>query len=159
VISIKSATWCLGVVFAAIITGIAAANWGWRVAVMVPAAIALLAIYVRATCPESPYWVRAQDRKRRIAETLTAGGALNEDDRVWYTKIGRVGITQVFMPDVPPATLVALFVACSSCCIFGTVGRRTRPPPPFSRLRRSPRATSQTPGNPNWGSGWRTGRT
>jgi MFS family permease len=122
VISINRATWCLGVVLAAMITGIAAANWGWRVAVMVPAAIALLAIYVRATCPESPYWVRAQDRKRRIAETLIAGGALNEDDRLWYTKIGRAGIRQVFMPDVLPATLVALFVACSSCCIFGTVG-------------------------------------
>jgi predicted MFS family arabinose efflux permease len=26
------------------------------------------------------------------------------------------------MPDVLPSTLVALFVACSSCCIFGTVG-------------------------------------
>ena len=31
-------------------------------------------------------------------------------------------IKQMFMPDVLPATLVALFVACSSCCIFGTVG-------------------------------------
>jgi hypothetical protein len=78
--------------------------------------------------PESPYWVRAQDRKRRIAETLSAGGAVNEDDRTWYAKAGRVGIRQVFMPDVQPSTLVALFVACScvdqcaSCCIFGTVG-------------------------------------
>ena len=35
--------------------------------------IALLAIYVRATCPESPYWVRAQDRKQRIAENLVRG--------------------------------------------------------------------------------------
>jgi MFS family permease len=122
VISINRATWCLGVVLAAMITGIAAANWGWRVAVMLPAAIALLAVYVRATCPESPYWVRAQDRKRRIAETLAGGGALNEGDRIWYSKIRRVGISQVFMPDVLPATIVALFVACSSCCIFGTVG-------------------------------------
>ena len=40
-------------------------TWGWRAAVMVPGVIALLAIYVRATCPESPYWVRTQDRKRR----------------------------------------------------------------------------------------------
>ena len=122
VISINRATWCLGVVLAASITGIAAANWGWRVAVMVPAVIALLAIYIRATCPESPYWVRAQDRKQRIAETLSAGGAPNEEDRAWYAKAGSVGLRQVFMPDVLPATLVALFVACSSCCIFGTVG-------------------------------------
>ena len=122
VISINRATWCLGAALAGAITGIAAANWGWRVAVMVPGVIALLAIYVRGTCPESPYWVRAQDRKRRIAETLSAGGRVNADDRAWYAKAGRVGIRQVFMPDVLPATLVALFVACSSCCIFGTVG-------------------------------------
>jgi len=122
VISINRATWCLGAALAGAITGIAAANWGWRVAVMVPGVIALLAIYVRGTCPESPYWVRAQDRKRRIAETLSAGGRVNAVDRAWYAKAGRVGIRQVFMPDVLPATLVALFVACSSCCIFGTVG-------------------------------------
>jgi MFS family permease len=122
VISINRATWCFGVALAGGITGIAAATWGWRVAVMVPGVIALLAIYVRATCPESPYWVRAQDRKRRIAEALSAGGALNEDDQAWYAKVGRVSIRQVFMRDVLPATLVALFVACSSCCIFGTVG-------------------------------------
>ena len=122
VISINRATWCFGVSLAGVISGIAAAFWGWRMAVMLPAVIALLAIYIRATCPESPYWVRAQDRKRRIVGTLSAGRAVNEDDRAWYAKAGRVGIRQVFMPDVLPATLVALFVACSSCCIFGTVG-------------------------------------
>ena len=74
-------------------------------AVMLPALIALLAIYIRATCPESPYWVRAQDRKRRIAETLSAGHSVAEDDRAWYAKAGRVGIRQVFMPDVLPATM------------------------------------------------------
>jgi MFS family permease len=122
VISINRATWCLGVALAGGITGIVAASWGWRVAVMVPGMIALLAIYVRATCPESPYWVRARDRKRRIAKALSAGGALSDDDQGWYAKAGRVSIKQMFMPDVLPATLVALFVACSSCCIFGTVG-------------------------------------
>jgi sugar phosphate permease len=93
-----------------------------RVAVMVPGVIALLAIYVRATCPESPYWVRAQDRRQRTAEALDAGGAVDTEDRAWLAKAGSVGIRQVFLPDVLPATLVALFVACSSCCIFGTVG-------------------------------------
>jgi MFS family permease len=122
VISINRATWCFGASLAGAITGIAAAAWGWRVAVMVPGVIALLAIYVRATCPESPYWVRAQDRKRRIAATLAAGGAVDAEDRAWFAKAGSVGVRQVFLPDVLPATLVALFVACSSCCIFGTVG-------------------------------------
>jgi MFS family permease len=122
VVSINRATWCFGVSLAGVISGIAAAFWGWRVAVMLPAVIALLAIYVRATCPESPYWVRAQDGERRIAGRLSAGRAVNEDDRACYAKARRCDSRQVFMRDVLPTTLVALFLACSSCCIFGTVG-------------------------------------
>ena len=122
VISVNRATWCFGASLAGGITGLVAGTWGWRVAVMVPGVIALLAIYVRGTCPESPYWVRAQDRKRRIADALAAGRAVGQDERAWYAKAGAVGIRQVFMPDVLPATLVATFVACCSCCIFGTVG-------------------------------------
>ena len=41
--------------------------WGSRAAFVLPVMIALLAIYVRLLSPESPYWVRTQDRKRRIA--------------------------------------------------------------------------------------------
>ena len=66
--------------------------------------------------------MRAQDRKRRIAETLARGGAVSDDDSAWFGKAKSVGIRQVFLPDVLPATLVALFVACCSTCIFGTVG-------------------------------------
>jgi MFS family permease len=122
VISITRSAWCLGASLAGGITGLLAANFGWRVAVMVPGVIALLAIYVRARCPESPYWVRAQDRKRRISETLARGGTVSDDDSTWYGKAKSAGIRQVFLPDVLPATLVALFVACSSTCIYGTVG-------------------------------------
>jgi sugar phosphate permease len=122
VISMTRSAWCLGASLAGGITGLVAANYGWRVAVMVPGVIALLAIYVRARCPESPYWVRAQDRKRRIAETLARGGTISEDDTAWYGKAKSVGIRQVFMPDVLPTTLMALFVACCSTCIYGTVG-------------------------------------
>src|SRR5438477_2848559 len=122
VISASRATWCLGASFAGGITGIVATDFGWRTAVIVPGVIALLAIYVRATCPESPYWVRAQDRKQRIAQALAAGGRLSDDDRAWFGKANSVGIRQVFLPDMLPTTLIALFVACCSTCIFGTVG-------------------------------------
>ena len=122
VISASRATWCLGASFAGAITGAVATDWGWRTAVIVPGVIALLAIYVRATCPESPYWVRAQDRKQRIKDTLARGGRLSGDDEAWYSKAGSVGIRQVFMPDILPATLVAMFIACCSTSIFGTVG-------------------------------------
>ncbi len=122
VISASRATWCLGASLAGGITGTFATAYGWRMAVIVPGVIALLALYVRATCPESPYWVRAQDRKQRIKETLERGGKLSTDDEAWYSKAGSLGIRQVFMPDILPATLVALFIACCSCAIFGTVG-------------------------------------
>jgi MFS family permease len=122
VISATRSSWCLGASLAGGITGLVAADFGWRVAVMVPGVIALLAIYVRATCPESPYWVRAQDRKQRIAETLAAGGRVSDDDRAWFDKANSVGIRQLFLPDMLPTTLIALFVACCSTCIFATVG-------------------------------------
>ena len=122
VISINRAAWCFGASLAGAITGIAAAAWGWRIAVMVPGVIALLAIYVRATCPESPYWVRTQDRKTRVRSALERGQPVSEEDRAWYLKADKIGIRQVFMRDTLPATLVALFVACCSTCIFGTVG-------------------------------------
>jgi hypothetical protein len=51
-------------------------------------------------CNLPPYWVRAQDRKRRIADTLAAGGTLSAEDRAWHTKADKVGIRQVFMPFV-----------------------------------------------------------
>src|ERR1700675_1786619 len=122
VITITRSAWCLGASLAGGITGLVAANFGWRVAVMVPGVIALLAIYVRSTCPESPYWVRAQDRKQRISETLARGGAVSGDDSAWFGKAKSVGIRQVLLTDVRPATLMALFVACCSTCIYGTVG-------------------------------------
>jgi len=122
VISINRAAWCFGASLAGAITGIAAAAWGWRIAVMVPGVIALLAIYVRATCPESPYWVRTQDRKTRVRGALERGEPVGEEDRAWYLKADQIGVRQVFMRDTLPATLVALFVACCSTCIFGTVG-------------------------------------
>jgi MFS family permease len=122
VISINRAAWCFGAALAGAITGIAAAAWGWRIAVMVPGVIALLAIYVRATCPESPYWVRTQDRKTRVRSALERGEPVGEEDRAWFLKADKIGIRQVFMRDTLPATLVALFVACCSTCIFGTVG-------------------------------------
>src|SRR5229473_1467882 len=122
VISINRAAWCFGASLAGAITGIAAATWGWRTAVMVPGVIALLAIYVRATCPESPYWVRTQDRRTRVGTALRQGEPVSEEDRAWFLKADRVGIRQIFMRDMLPSTFVALFVACCSTCIFGTVG-------------------------------------
>jgi len=64
-----------------------AADFGWRVAVMVPGVIALLAIYVRATCPESPYWVaRAGSQAAHLGDIVARGGSVSDEDRAWFGK-------------------------------------------------------------------------
>jgi len=122
VLSINRGTWCLGASLAGAISTYVIAVYGWRWGMTVPVAISVLAIYVRATCPESPYWVRTQDRKRRIADTLRQGGTLSAEDIAWNQKAKRSSYLQLFAPDMRRNTLVATFVACCSTCIFGTVG-------------------------------------
>ena len=73
VIGINRGTWCFGAAAAGAIATWVFTDYGWRVAFVIPAVVALIAIYVRAKCPESPYWVRMQDRKRRISASPDAG--------------------------------------------------------------------------------------
>ncbi len=122
VISINRGTWCFGASMAGVIVTVVAAQWGWRAACIVPAVVALLAVYVRARCPESPYWVRLQDRKRRIHEAQAAGAPLGLADQEWREKADKVPLAQLFAPDMRRNTAVATFVACCSTIIFSTVG-------------------------------------
>jgi MFS family permease len=122
VLSINRGTWCLGASLAGVISTYVIAVYGWRWGMTVPVVISLLAIYVRGTCPESPYWVRTQDRKRRIAQALAQGRVLSADDAAWNHKAKKLSYVQLFAPDMWKSTLVATFVACCSTCIFGTVG-------------------------------------
>jgi MFS family permease len=80
VIGINRGTWCFGAALAGVIATFVIANYGWRFAFAVPAVIALAAVYVRAKCPESPYWVRMQDRKARIAHAQSVGLRLSAED-------------------------------------------------------------------------------
>jgi len=122
VIGINRGTWCFGASLAGVVATVVIARWGWRVACVVPAVVALLAVYVRARCPESPYWVRTQDRKRRIAEAEVRGAPLLPEDRAWIEKAHKVPLRQLLLPDMRGTTAVATFVACCSTIIFGTVG-------------------------------------
>ena len=84
--------------------------------------IALLAVYVRLLCPESPYWVRTQDRKQRIKAHLTAGLALEDDDREWIGKTEKLGLRQLFLPDLLRNTVMATLVATLALVSYSTVG-------------------------------------
>ena len=122
VLSINRGTWCLGASMAGLISAYVIAVYGWRWGMTVPVVIAVLGIYVRSSCPESPYWVRTQDRKRRIKETLAQGRTLTAEDAAWNKKAEKFSYMQLFAPDMWKSTVVATFVACCSTCIFGTVG-------------------------------------
>src|SRR5690349_17365154 len=99
VLSFDRSAWGVGAALAGTIVTFVVTIWGWRSAFVLPVAIALLAIYVRLMCPESPYWVRTQDRKQRIAEQRDAGLPLSEDDRQWSAKTQQPGWRQLFLPD------------------------------------------------------------
>jgi MFS family permease len=121
VISVDRSTWGIGAALAGGIAAWIVDAFGWRWAFVPPAAIALIAVYVRLNCPESPYWVRMVDRRNRIRERLGAGLALNDEDRRWISRAEKVGIRQLFLPDLLVNTLLSTFVAITSVVAVSTV--------------------------------------
>jgi MFS family permease len=122
VISVDRSTWGIGAALAGGIAAFIVEQFGWRAAFLPPAVIALIAIYVRMRCPESPYWVRMMDRKNRLKTRLTLGGRLSAEDDAWLRKANQVGIRQLFAPDLIRNTLLSTFVASTSVIAFSTVG-------------------------------------
>ncbi len=122
VISADRSTWGVGAALAGGIAAFIVEEFGWRAAFIPPGIIALIAIYVRMKCPESPYWVRTQDRKNRLKDRLAKGLLVSAEDQSWLTKADRVGIRQLFMPDLIKNTLLSTFVASTAVIAFSTVG-------------------------------------
>src|SRR5204862_2594514 len=60
VLSVDGSAWGIGAALAGTIVTFVVTIWGWRAAFVLPPVVALLAVYVRRLCPESPYWVRTQ---------------------------------------------------------------------------------------------------
>jgi MFS family permease len=122
VIGINRGTWCFGAALAGAVATFVIAEWGWRIACIVPAVVALLAVYVRIGLPESPYWVRLQDRRRRIREAQADGRPLLAADQAWLDSAAKTPVRQLFLPDMLKNTGAATFIACCSTIIYGTVG-------------------------------------
>jgi MFS family permease len=122
VISADRSAWGVGAALAGGIAAYIVSQYGWRMAFIPPAAIALIAIYVRVKCPESPYWVRMKDRRERIQARIAAGHLVTQEDQDWMSKAGKVGIRQLFLPDLIKSTLLSVFVASTSVIAFSTVG-------------------------------------
>ncbi len=114
-------SYVVGISATGVVVTFVAAQYGWRWAYVVPAAFAVIAIYVRFLCPETPYWVRTKDRKSRIEQALTHGEPVNDMDRAWNTKADKVSISQLFLPDIRRNTMAAMFVATMSSLLYNVV--------------------------------------
>ena len=121
VLSVDRSAWGIGAALAGVLVTFVVTQWGWRAAYLLPVLVALLAVYVRLLCPESPYWVRIQDCKR-IRERQSAGLMLDEEDRQWIAKTEKPGIRQLFLPDLIRNTVMATFVASLALVSYSTVG-------------------------------------
>jgi MFS family permease len=122
VLSFDRSAWGIGAALAGTIATFVVTVWGWRAAFVGPTIIALLAVYVRLLCPESPYWVRTQDRKQRIADRLSANLPLSDEDSDWIDKTRKPGWRQLFLPDLRRNTIMATFVASLALVSYSTVG-------------------------------------
>jgi len=111
----------VGIALAGLLTTFIAAEYGWRVAFVVPGAVAVLAIYIRALVPESPEWVRAQDRLRRITADLAAQRPLSVEDSNWFARAKQVELWQIFLPDVRWTTLIVTLVYAGISTAFTTM--------------------------------------
>ena len=90
--------------------------------VVVPAVVALLAVYVRMGLPESPYWVRLQDRKRRISEAQEAGRPLLSADQAWLDKAEKLPCGSCSCPTCCTIPRPRRSSRVASTIIYGTVG-------------------------------------
>jgi MFS family permease len=122
VLSVDRSAWGLGAALAGTIVTFVVTRWGWRAAYLMPTSVALLAIYVRLMCPESPYWVRTQDRRQRINDRIAAGHTLGEEDGEWIAKTRKPGWQQLFLPDLLSNTVMATLVASMALVSYSTVG-------------------------------------
>jgi len=114
-------SYVVGISMTGVIVTFVAANFGWRWAYVVPGAFAVIAIYVRFLCPETPYWVRTKDRKTRIEQALASGAPVTDVDQTWNTKADKVSISQLFLPDIRRNTISAMFVATMSSLLYNVV--------------------------------------
>src|ERR1700756_1104055 len=94
VLSVDRSAWGVGAALAGVLVTFIVTEWGWRAAYVLPVGGAVLAGFVPLLCPESPYWVRTQDRRQRIRERQDAGYALDESDRDWISKTEQPGWRQ-----------------------------------------------------------------
>lgn len=123
VLSAARSLFGFGVALAGVIGTYIIAPYGWHWGYGITAVIAVIALFFRMLCPESPHWVRTQDRKSRVHKLVQAGRELPEEDRAWLNRVSRTPLRQLFESDQAKLTLAATFVTTTGIITwipFGT---------------------------------------
>jgi MFS transporter, putative metabolite:H+ symporter len=121
VLGANRSAFSLGSALAGLLTTFIVVGYGWRAAFYLPGLVALLAVYIRLLVPESPEWVRTQDRMSRIKTASSSGIALSPDDREWFAKAKRPGITQLFLKDMRRNTALVTIVYTGVLVSFAAI--------------------------------------
>ncbi len=122
VIGINRGTWCFGAALAGVIATLVMAEYGWRIACLVPAAVALLAVYVRRSVRNRPIGSARRTASAASRSAQARGAPVSAEDGAWIDKARKVRCGSSSCPTCARGTAVATFVACCSTIIFGTVG-------------------------------------
>jgi MFS family permease len=121
VLGVNRSAYSLGIALAGLLATYVAVIYGWRGAFILPGIIALLAIYIRTLVPESPEWVRSQDRMSRIKAAVSRGGVVSADDREWFSNARRIPLRQLFHHDVIRKTVLVTTVYTLIVTSFTTI--------------------------------------
>jgi MFS transporter, putative metabolite:H+ symporter len=111
-----------GVALAGVIGTYIIAPYGWRWGFGITAVLAVVALFFRMLCPESPHWVRTRDRQTRVRQEVREGKELSAEDSAWWTKAGKVPIRQLFEPGQTKLTIAACFVAVTGIITWVPLG-------------------------------------
>jgi len=122
VLSVARSLYGFGVALAGVIGTYIIAPHGWRWGYGITAVLALVALFFRMLCPESPHWVRTRDRRDRVRALIREGSDVSEEDRVWYSRAAKASIRQLFEPGQTKLTIAATFVAITGSLTWIPLG-------------------------------------
>jgi MFS family permease len=122
VLSFARSLYGFGVALAGVIGTYVIAPHGWRWGFGITAVLALIALFFRMLCPESPYWVRTQDRKARLRAETETGTAVSAEDSAWYNRAKQNNIRQLFEPGQTRLTIAAIWIGFTAAITWIPLG-------------------------------------
>jgi MFS family permease len=122
ILSVARSLYGFGVALAGLIGTYIIAPYGWRWGYGITAVLAIVALFFRMLCPESPHWVRTRDRTQRIRVLTRAGREVPAEDHEWYHRARKASLRQLFEPGQTKLTIAATWVALTAGLTWTPLG-------------------------------------